>query len=445
MDSAIEHDGLPGIGTSPGVPASSGGVPPQRTSSLFTATASIAACKAGTVLAASLVAILTARQLGPSGRGVLVLLFTLAPFTAVVCGLGVNLAARVHMVATTNPVLLGEFLGLALVLCMLEAVVCAVVGLVLLPLAGVQLNIVEVAMFGVMGSTLLFQLTATDALNAFGFTVRAAMVEVAGFVLQVVLVVALVLSGIDRFQPYVGVIIVSGWFQIWVAVLSLRRQQLSVKPRYHRGQWTRLVRTGWPSVPSALSQLLTFRADRYLVGVFMSPAAVGVYSVAATVPEFLRVIPMAMAQSVFYRVASGKNGARDFRRATLVSFAGTAALAAVTFLLAPVIVPMVFGPEFNAAVTPLRILLLAETGMTLFYVEGAVLGGLGRLSDGAKAAVVGFAVVLLADVLLIPSYGLVGAAWASVVAYSVMSAVVHGLLQWRPTAAAPDGSPLHAR
>lgn len=408
---------------------------------LFGTTVSIVVCRGFSVLASSAVAVLSARQLGPSGRGALVLLVTLAPFTAAVCSFGVNLSGRVWMVAARDPVPLAEYLGLTAVLAVWEAAVCTAAGSVLLPLAGVRLPLDELVLFGLYGAIALTQTLTTDALNTFGYTVLAARVEVAGFLVQLGLILGLVIAGTQRFQLFALGIMVAGFVQIVITLFFLQLRVAPIRPRYNGRNWRHLIRTGWPSIPSGLSQLLTFRVDRYFVGVFMTPAAVGVYSVASTVPEFLRIVPLALGQSAFYRVASGKSTPQDFRRPLAACVAATVACGTLIWLLAPLAVRVLFGPQFSGAVTPLRILLLAEVAMTVFNVDGAVLAGLGRLADGAVAAVSGLIVVVALDLFLIPRDGLLGAAWASVIAYTFMSGIVYLYLRRRsssPSMAAPD-------
>lgn len=402
-----------------------------RPRNLLGTTVSISSFRGVSVLAAAIAAVLSARELGPSGRGALVLLLTLAPLTAVVCGVGTNLAGRVHMVAAESPVLLGEYIGLALVLAAVEMVVCAVLGALLLPLAGVDMTLRALVLFGVLGAVTLGQALQNDAVNTFGFVVEAAAAETAGFILQVVLTLGLVIVGERRFEVYAVVVMLAGVFQVVAGLRVLRVRGMDIRPRHSRTAWSRLLRTGWPAIPSALSQLLTFRVDRYIVGVLMNPAAVGVYSVAATVPEFLRIIPMALGQSAFFGVASRTAKHSDFRRPLAACLAATVGLGTVVFFLAPFAVHLLFGPQFSGAITPLRILLLAEVAMTAFNIDGAILAGLGHLKDGAVVSLVGLVLVLILDFVLIHGYGLNGAAWASVLAYSVMSVAAHVVLRWR--------------
>ncbi|MGI9119721.1 MAG: polysaccharide biosynthesis C-terminal domain-containing protein [Acidimicrobiales bacterium] len=380
------------------------------------------------VLAAGLVAAVTARQLGPAGRGTLVVLLMLAQLGVFISGLGVNISGRVELAAPENPVQFTAYLGLSLALATAQAVLCGAIGLTLLPLAGIRLGLVDLGLFAFLGAVFLMQLLLVDALNAFGSTVQAAVVEAVAFTLQLAMVVGLAAAGASALRLFVLVFILAGVFQIIAALAYLRRRSIPLGVKYRPDDWRRLVRKGLPAIGTELSQVLTFRIDRYLVAIFLNPAAVGIYSVAATATEVLRVAPLALSQSIFYRIASGSASVDDFRGARRACVGLTVGLAGVLFLTAPLAVRIAFGMEFAPAVIPLRILLLAELGMTIFYLNGASLLGLGRLGAGSVACLVGLLVVVVADLLLIPTYQLAGAAWASVLAYSVMGIMAYLLL-----------------
>jgi O-antigen/teichoic acid export membrane protein len=178
-----------------------------------------------------------------------------------------------------------------------------------------------------------------------------------------------------------------------------------------------------------LAELLAFRLDRYLVGVFLVPSAVGVYAAAAAAPELLRMPVATVAQPVFYRLAAGSATLADFRRTRQILLAATGAMVLVLVIAAPVAIRLAFGAAYQGAVTPLRVLLLAEFGVTLFYLDGSALAGVDRTRESAWAAMAGLFVTAVGDVVLIPKYGLAGAAWASVIGYSLMGAATHWFLR----------------
>jgi len=400
----------------------------QASDGLFGVTAGVTAWKVLSALATALVAVISARQLGPSGRGILVLLVTVAGLALLVCSLGINVSGRIHLVGKAKLADSGDYLGLSAVLVTVQCVVTVLVGVTLLRLAQVRLSVHDQVLFGLLGGSLLAQHLTTEAIYAYGHARVAAAVDAAGSIVQLGAVVILAQGSVTTVSPFLVALLVGGVFQVALAVVTLRRVGVSIRPRYRHGPWVLLIRRGLPGIATAIAQVLTFRMDRYLVGVFLAPGAVGVYSVAATAPELLRLPLVALGQPIFFRLASGSAELRDFRRIRLVCFMATASLAVILAVLAPFLVRTIFGGEFAGAVTPMRVLLLAEGGIAIYSVDGPSLVGVDRVRDASLAAVAALIVVAIGDLILIPAYGTVGAAWASVVAYSVMGIVAHILL-----------------
>lgn len=423
-----------------------GPTPPRPTAGLWRTTAGMLGCKVAAAAAVAGVVVLTARELEPSGRGVFVLLLTLASFTLLLCSFGLSTSARIHLVSPGSTVSSEAFFGLSLAITVLQMTLCIALGVVILPLVDVRLSAGGLALFGVFGGTVSAIYFINAALNAFGYTTAASAVDAAGSVMQLLTVGVLFVLDVSTVMPYLGALAASNGAQLLVGLAVLGRRSISVTPRYSHRQWARLVRTGLPSIPLDAASVLTFRLDRYIVGGLLDPAAVGVYSVAATAPEFLRMPILALSQPIFHRLASGSASVGDFQRTRRWALAGIGLLAGLAFLVAPAAVRTLFGSDYEGAITPLRILLLAEFGIAAFFLDTSSLAaGLSRVNEASIAALAGLVLVTVADVMLIPLYGLAGAAWASVVAYSGMGLAAHLFVaRQRPTlpsVAAPSSRP----
>lgn len=401
-------------------PEADRGGAPDATSGVVGITARVVAYKGISGLAAAGITVVTARSLGPDGRGAFVLLFTLATVTYLACTFGVNTAARVHLVARPPVVELGDYLGLAAAQVAVQTFACAALGALLLPIVDVELSVLDIGLLGLLGGTLLGQYMLFDAINAYGRTALAAALDAAGSVAQLFLVLGLASLDVRDVAPYIGALAVANAGQVLLELLTLRSMDLDLRPRYRRREWKLLLRSGAPGTALSVAQMLTFRLDRYVVGIFLNPAAVGVYSVAAAIPELLRIPSFALSYSFFYRIASGKATPEDFRRLRRWFVLMAVVLSAATFLLAPVLIRTAFGSTYADSVGPLRILLLAEVGVTIFHLDAFSLAGLNRIGHAAAAAVAGLAVVVVADLVLVPTFEITGAAWASVMGYTVM-------------------------
>ncbi len=392
-------------------------------------TARMVAYRVVSGLCAAGITVVTARALGPSGRGTFVLVFTLAVITYLACTFGVNTAARVHLVAKARVVEIGDYLGLCAALTAVETVACTVLAATLMPLVDVRLGFATCALVGALGGTFLAQYTLFDAVNAYGQTALASALDAGGSVAQLAMVLVLAEKDVGDIGLYIAALAAANVFQLALELVSLRWMGLSLRPRFRARQWRILLRSGAPATVLTLAQNLTFRLDRYLVGAFLDPAAVGLYSVAAAVPEMLRVPGLALANSLFYRIAAGSAEPRDFRGLRRGFIALAAGLSAATLIAAPVLVRLVFGPEYMGAVGSLRLLVVAEIGICVFHLDGFSLTGLNRIGKAAMAASVGLVTVTLADVVLVPWLGINGAGWASILGYGLMGAAAAVFLQ----------------
>ncbi len=136
-----------------------------------------------------------------------------------------------------------------------------------------------------------------------------------------------------------------------------------------------LLARGVPALGLTLGLAVALRSDRYVLGALAGPAAVGVYSVAATLSEVSRVVPHAVGQFFVRHVAlGGRYLVRWVSLSVLAATAGGAVVAAAGWLL---IVP-VFGVPFDQARSLLLVLVVAEACLAPYAVASRGLIGSGR-------------------------------------------------------------------
>lgn len=175
-----------------------------------------------------------------------------------------------------------------------------------------------------------------------------------------------------------------------------------------------------------LLSLVNLRLDVAILGALAGPAVLGVYAIASKYAELLR-LPGLAVNYVLYPIFS-RRGALDARTRTkslLTAAAGLNVLAAVPLALAAApLLPLVYGHAFDGAVHPAWILIAGLLGEGVAGLVGAYLFGIGRPGLNSIAAGAGVVVTVVGDVLLIPAYGAVGAAYASAAAYLITVATL---------------------
>ena len=194
-----------------------------------------------------------------------------------------------------------------------------------------------------------------------------------------------------------------------------------------------LLRRGWLGQLSALTYLLLLRLDQLFIEGSHGVAAVGIYALAAWGGELLWLVPEALNPLLVHSSADIENptvrdqtAARAVRIVLLVTF-----LAAIpaALLVSPVL-GLLRNGEFLAAAGPFRVLL---PGIVAF-APGAVLAGdfigRGRPHWNTQASIVTVVVNVGLCLLWIPSQGIMGAAWASTVAYAMGAVVMLVRFHW---------------
>jgi len=370
-----------------------------------------------------LFAIVTARALGPANRGVLVIFVTLSSLLMLVGSLGTNTAARVRMVAAENRLLLADYLGLAAGLLLIQAVASVGLGAVVLTATHSLVGGYVLVAFAVHSVLSLACTFLRDGLYAFGHTSSASRGDAvaAGVQLAAVLLSFALWQG--RLVLAVAAVVVGAVGELGYLAGRYAANSLSLKPRIRFSGWPADIGSGLPALIVHVGQAMTIRFDRILLGILASTGQVGIYSVAATMSETLWLVPASIAQVVFYRVASTQTQLHRLRRVRIANLTLSVLGAGVLALLAPALVRALFGDAFQGATGAMRILLIAAVAVACYHVDITCVIASNGLRWASGVTSVGFAAVLLLDLALIPRFGLLGAAWASVVGYGLMAAL----------------------
>ena len=190
------------------------------------------------------------------------------------------------------------------------------------------------------------------------------------------------------------------------------------------------VRESWPVWLSTVCTLLYMRGDLLLLGQLASQADVGVYAVASKLSEVLYIVPVVLAEALFPHLIRAKGGsaAEYAGRAQLFAdllVAATLATVVAGLLVATPLIPAVFGAPYAPAVPVFWVHAWSALFVTLAVArtKWLVTEGLQRY-EPALALVAALAVLGL-NILLIPRWGPVGAAFAAVAGpfMAVMGAV----------------------
>jgi antigen flippase len=206
---------------------------------------------------------------------------------------------------------------------------------------------------------------------------------------------------------------------------SVRRNLLKGLPE--TGKIVALVQYGWRAHLASLASLANARLDQALLAIFLPAAALGYYTVAVTFSIAVQLSATTMIPPAFSAIARSDN-LLERRRVwgQYVRFSAYVAICLGSLLLtsATVLVRAVFGAAYLPSVTPARILIAAGVPLTLSLLLGCGYRAIGKPLVPSQAEGVGLLVTGGALALLMPVYGTTGAASATLLGCSSSCAIL---------------------
>jgi O-antigen/teichoic acid export membrane protein len=356
--------------------------------------------------------VITTRYLGASGYGQFALALAFVQMFGLLADLG--LLTVVVREISRDPAATERLVGNALTLRL--ALSFGVIGLAgLLSLAMPYTPQVRVAIL-IAGVPLVLGLANTAIVAVFQARLRmdrAAISDVAGRAagfLALVLVAALDLG----FYAVVATAAVGALVTL-VATWRLSRPLVRVRPAASRAVWRSLLVAALPVGAALAVSEVYFRADTLIVSLYRPYDEVGFYALGYRVVELLGMLPAIVMTSVFPLLARYLRENRDLARRTVDATADLFValglpLAAGGLVVAPQLVRLIGGDEFEGAADTLRILLFAGA---LAFVSG--LFGMALIAGERQRSALWLGLAALAlnvplNFVLVPSLGIEAAA-----------------------------------
>lgn len=371
------------------------------------------------MLAAGLAAsVITARFLGPAGRGEYFFVVTLAAAVVQFGSLGLQ-ASNTYLVATDRS-LLGRLVANSVLVALVAGTVGGAAVAAASDLFGLfpgtpghllwfVVALAPLTLFFLLGMNLL---VGTGRIGVFNLLEAASQL-----VLLAVLGTAGALAlGVAGFLTASAI----GWAIVAALLLALLVGR-EIDLRFDADVFRRGLGFAAKSYLVVLLGFFVLRANVFLVQHFVGAKELGYYSIAAQVADALVLVPTSVALVLFPRLVSERATSWDStRRACIATGLFLAGICVVVALVAHPLVRLAFGADFEPAVPVLRLMLpgVLAVGMTTVLSQYLAAIGLPRMLVGVWAG--GFAVALLLGALLVRERASEGAAIALSTTYALL-------------------------
>ncbi|MBV8720843.1 MAG: polysaccharide biosynthesis C-terminal domain-containing protein [Candidatus Eremiobacteraeota bacterium] len=374
--------------------------------------------QAANVVLAFAVGLLTARLLGPTGKGI---------YALPVVQAGLIAASFGGLTSATSYYLLNERAGRRIIAVLsLTSALFVTVGIAAVAIVAAVSHALWAAPAAIASLPGLATIAAVR-----GYVTGIKRIRYVGSLSTALAVASLAFTAIGLFlvarTPFVAI---AAWVLstnavaavAWVAMI-LHARSLEPGNRIEvRAFFLLAVKGG----ATALVSLLNYRADLYVVAIMLSTRDLGLYSVATSAPQAL-LFPAQVAATVtsphiggFDRKTAASITARCARHSMLISFV----ICTLVFVLAPALVGAFYGGAFLPLVPALRILLVGVVALALAGpISSYYTLKLGKPEVPLMLAGISAVICIAATIVLIPTLGIAGAATASTASYLLTQAL----------------------
>jgi O-antigen/teichoic acid export membrane protein len=191
----------------------------------------------------------------------------------------------------------------------------------------------------------------------------------------------------------------------------------------------RQLRYGLQSYFGHVSEIGLLRLDQFIVYGALGATQLGLYSVAALCADFMAQAAQAASYVFFARISrAGERGPHLARLAVGASCLTLFAIALPIFLFADPLVTTIFGPGFEQAVAPLRILVFAGVAQGTARMAISAVRALGSPLRSSAAHAAGLLTTAPLALWLV-KYGIAGVAVATLAGQLVVAVIAYIIIE----------------
>ena len=368
------------------------------------------------------IAVLTARWLGPSERGVFAIGVGIASFSLVIGSLGVYTGGRVLLSDPRSGFTWRSYWRLIAVLTFVQGLAVVVVDIPVWQALTSPQRVGTLTWFGAYCLLMTAGSLAREGAHGLGRHLRATMSDVVAALTQLGLAGALEMS---------GHITVSGLFAcgaagfaLQIVICQVTRQldghhQTAQMDRPTLRIWT-VIRFSAPGLVLITGQLLIQKGDRLILGMFADPKDVGIYSAGATIADAAWIIPTSVSVFVLREVAAN-HALEPLKKWWSAIMLATAINALVIAVCASTLIHYLLGDQYAESTLIVWILCAGSVLFASQQIDISACNGMSRLNVGARVTGWGALTLIVLSFALMPAYKSTGAAIASVSAYGCMA------------------------
>lgn len=173
---------------------------------------------------------------------------------------------------------------------------------------------------------------------------------------------------------------------------------------------------------SNIINFLNYRFSLWIIAIYLNVIEVGYYALAVGISGMLNLVTTPISIVLMPYLVSENSEARKniFMQYSRLNFSIILLAGVVGFLIAPFIIPFVYGKAFTPSIVIFQICLIGAVFSAQNRIWGVYNMSNNKQSINLYATIIGLASTIICSFMLIPSYGLIGATIGSIITYICM-------------------------
>ena len=194
------------------------------------------------------------------------------------------------------------------------------------------------------------------------------------------------------------------------------------------------IKQSFPLLLSGAAIIIYQKIDQVMIRHMIDNAAVGKFAVAAKFAEFVIFIPNVIAQTVTPLLVQARQNDTPHYEQKKQQFMDFMVWSAISLGLvisfsSKIVITHLYGPAYLEAIPVLQIMAWKAVFVALFAASGQIIITEGIQKYAAIRNIIGCCISVLLNLILIPSWGIIGSAWATIFTYAFSGYFSHLLIK----------------
>lgn len=373
---------------------------------------------------------ITARLLGPDGRGIQAALILWPQFLAFASTFGIHAALLYHM--KKNPEREADLYYASLWLTLCAGAVCVTAGLFLIPV-WLTADAVPAARWLMAAAPFMLLFFMHNALFR-GREDFHLFNRMRYLVPLLALVALLILAMWDRLTPITSAIAYLAPY-VPVTMLAMFRAIRIYRPVFSGMRWAcrKILAYGFGSYGIDLLGNLILYIDQIILINLLAPGPLGLYIVAVSLSRVLAIFSSSITMVLYPKASSlpPRDAALLTLRIFKLSVIAALAFATVFMVAAPFLIHFLYGERFAESTDVFRLLVLEVVLGGAAIVLAQAFMAVGKPFVVTVSQAIGVLLVIPLMYFLVPEYGVIGAGWALLLPSIIRLLYVAVVFEWQ--------------